>query len=249
MQKQEGLSNEIREKEDKLLAVTEQKQQAEDRATKLDADLTKEREMYQALMQNFDAKKEEHLREQRQKTSLETSERELKQKILNKDAQLKTAEDLAKSYKATIEGLEAAKTDLNEQITDLDKKNRMEVAKYESLKKDHEQTKREKDKREKELDTLKSDHIDLKSKNHLLKNENQRITRLNSDFATANKRLEDSKFQAVQEKTVATNSVSALTREIEWLRKQADEDRRKLEGLESKKEKFKSNLDQIANKI
>jgi exoribonuclease R len=48
---------------------------------------------------------------------------------------------------------------------------------------------------------------------------------------------------------VATNSVSALTREIEWLRKQADEDRRKLEGLESKKEKFKSNLDQIQNKI
>lgn len=48
---------------------------------------------------------------------------------------------------------------------------------------------------------------------------------------------------------MATNSVSALTREIEWLRKQADEDRRKLEGLESKKEKFKSNLDQIQNKI
>jgi chromosome segregation ATPase len=194
MQKQEGLTNEIREKEDKLLAITEQKQQAEDRAAKLDADLTKEREMYHALMQSFDAKKEEHLREQRQKTSLETSERELKQKILNKDAQLKTSEELAKSYKATIESLEAAKTDLNEQITDLDKKNRMEIAKYESLKKEHEQTKREKDKREKELDTLKSDHIDLKGKNHLLKNDNQRFARLNSDLNSQNKRLEDSKF-------------------------------------------------------
>jgi hypothetical protein len=45
------------------------------------------------------------------------------------------------------------------------------------------------------------------------------------------------------------NSVSALTREIEYLRKQADEDRSKLENLESKKEKFKSSLDAIQKKI
>jgi hypothetical protein len=42
---------------------------------------------------------------------------------------------------------------------------------------------------------------------------------------------------------VATNSVSALTREIEWLRKQADDDRHKLENLESKRDKFKQSLD------
>lgn len=60
-----------------------------------------------------------------------------------------------------------------------------------------------------------------------------------------NARLDDSKIVAINEKTVATNSVSALTREIEYLRKQADNDRAQLEGLENKKEKFKSNLDGI----
>ena len=49
--------------------------------------------------------------------------------------------------------------------------------------------------------------------------------------------------------TVATNSVSALMREIEYLRKQADEDRSKLENLDSKKDKFKTNLDNISKKI
>lgn len=64
-----------------------------------------------------------------------------------------------------------------------------------------------------------------------------------------NQRLVDAKYGAIQEKTVAMNSVSALTREIEYLRKQADEDRSKLENLESKKEKFKSSLDAIQKKI
>jgi len=68
---------------------------------------------------------------------------------------------------------------------------------------------------------------------------------LTKDLESKNGRLDEAKFVAINEKTVATNSVSALMREIEYLRKQADEDRSKLENLDSKKEKFKTNLDLI----
>jgi len=68
---------------------------------------------------------------------------------------------------------------------------------------------------------------------------------LTKDLETKNSGLDKAKFVAINEKTVATNSVSALMREIEYLRKQADEDRSKLENLDSKKEKFKTNLDLI----
>lgn len=83
----------------------------------------------------------------------------------------------------------------------------------------------------------------------LVEKENKRIKRQIAEVTTENTRLNKIKFEAIQEKTVATNSVSALTREIEWLRKQADEDRSKLEGLESKKDKFKDKLDIITKKI
>jgi predicted nucleic acid-binding Zn-ribbon protein len=53
----------------------------------------------------------------------------------------------------------------------------------------------------------------------------------------------------LNEKQAAINSVSALTREIEYLRRQSDDDRRNLESLETKKEKFSSNLDVLDKKI
>ena len=79
--------------------------------------------------------------------------------------------------------------------------------------------------------------------NRLIEKEDNKSRRLNSELKSENTRLQDAKFLAIEEKTVATNSVSALTREIEWLRKQADDDRHKLEGLESKRDKFKQSLD------
>lgn len=99
-------------------------------------------------------------------------------------------------------------------------------------------------------DVEKSNQIEeLTRESRRIEKENKRGKRLNKEVEAENKRLVDAKFQAIQEKTVATNSVSALTREIEWLRKTADEDRSKLEGLENKKEKFKQSLDLIAKKI
>jgi len=79
--------------------------------------------------------------------------------------------------------------------------------------------------------------------------ENTRLKKTNKELESKNARLDDAKYAALNEKTVATNSVSALMREIEYLRKQADEDRSKLENLDSKKDKFKTNLDNISKKI
>lgn len=53
----------------------------------------------------------------------------------------------------------------------------------------------------------------------LVEKVNKQLTRAIKETEDENNRLIGAKQQAVLEKTVATNSVSALTREIEWLRK------------------------------
>jgi len=100
--------------------------------------------------------------------------------------------------------------------------------KYEQLQKDLEDTKQS-------LSLKIKDFTRVNKKNKVLESQNQRLT--------------DAKYSAIHEKTVTMNSVSALKREIEFMRKQADDDRSKLENLESKKEKFKSNIDTIQKKI
>lgn len=104
---------------------------------------------------------------------------------------------------------------------------------------------KERDNKEKQLNSLSEDYENLKQRFRQSEKENQAAKRLNIELTTLNKRLEDGKFDAVNEKIVAMNSVSALTREIEWLRKEANDDKSKLDLLEVKKEKFKANLDQI----
>jgi hypothetical protein len=69
MQKQEQYLAELRTKEEHNILLQEAKTTAEERVTKLEQDLVKERESIQKMMADFDAKKEEHVREVRKNTS------------------------------------------------------------------------------------------------------------------------------------------------------------------------------------
>lgn len=60
------------------------------------------------------------------------------------------------------------------------------------------------------------------SKLRQLEKECKRFDRDNKALELEKKRLTEAKLNAVNEKTVAKNAVSALTREIEWLRKQTE---------------------------
>lgn len=65
---------ELRNKEELIITLQEAKQASEDRANRLDSELSKEREELAKIISQFEAKKEEHLREERKNKNFEISD-------------------------------------------------------------------------------------------------------------------------------------------------------------------------------
>jgi len=80
------------------------------------------------------------------------------------------------------------------------------------------------------------------SKLRQLEKENKRLDRDNKALELEKKRLTEAKLNAVNEKTVAKNAVSALTREIEWLRKQTEQEQSNIFSLVRDREMMKNSL-------
>lgn len=60
-----------------------------------------------------------------------------------------------------------------------------------------------------------------------------------------NNGLESGREQALNEKMVATNAVSALTREIEWINKQTDKEQQNIHNLIRERDMMKKNLGKV----
>ena len=75
-----------------------------------------------------------------------------------------------------------------------------------------------------------------------LEKECKRYDRENKALELEKKRLTEAKLNAVNEKTVAKNAVSALTREIEWLRKQTEQEQSNIFSLVRDREMMKNSL-------
>lgn len=75
-----------------------------------------------------------------------------------------------------------------------------------------------------------------------MEKENKRFDRDNKALELEKKRLTEAKLNAVNEKTVAKNAVSALTREIEWLRKQTEQEQSNIFSLVRDREMMKNSL-------
>lgn len=80
------------------------------------------------------------------------------------------------------------------------------------------------------------------SKLRQLEKECKRYDRENKALELEKKRLTEAKLNAVNEKTVAKNAVSALTREIEWLRKQTEQEQSNIFSLVRDREMMKNSL-------
>jgi len=59
------MKNELKNKDELILTLQEAKQSSEDRVTRLESELLKERDDLTKLMMQYEAKEEEHLREER----------------------------------------------------------------------------------------------------------------------------------------------------------------------------------------
>jgi len=93
MEAKDSMKAELRNKEELIITLQEAKQASEDRANRFESDLAKEREELTKIISQFEAKKEEHLREERKTKNFEISDAKQKQMIKEKDALLKLGDD------------------------------------------------------------------------------------------------------------------------------------------------------------
>jgi hypothetical protein len=70
-------------------------------------------------------------------------------------------------------------------------------------------------------------------------------TRDNTQVLAKNNNLENSVNEALNQKISATNAVSALTREIEWINKQTDKEQQNIHNLIRERDMMKKNLSKV----
>jgi hypothetical protein len=135
MEAKDSMKAELRNKEELIITLQEAKQASEDRANRLDSELSKEREELAKIISQFEAKKEEHLREERKTKNFEISDAKQKQMIKEKDALLKLGEDKQREMQEYQLALQQDKQLLEDNKVELSQKNRdLETIRIEAMK-------------------------------------------------------------------------------------------------------------------
>jgi hypothetical protein len=135
MEAKDSMKAELRNKEELIITLQEAKQASEDRANRLDSELSKEREELTKIISQFEAKKEEHLREERKTKNFEISDAKQKQMIKEKDALLKLGEDKQREMQEYQLALQQDKQLLEDNKVELSQKNRdLETIRIEAMK-------------------------------------------------------------------------------------------------------------------
>jgi chromosome segregation ATPase len=73
----------------------------------------------------------------------------------------------------------------------------------------------------------------------------KKLLREKSTIEDKNNLLDSGRDQALNEKMIATNAVSALTREIEWINKQTDKEQQNIHNLIRERDMMKKNLGKV----
>jgi hypothetical protein len=105
MQAKDQLKTDVRNKEELIITLQEAKQLAEDNAARLESELATERELLVKTMSQYEAKKEEHLREERKRKEKEIACEKQADQIKAKDQQLKEAEAMQTKTNEEVKSL------------------------------------------------------------------------------------------------------------------------------------------------
>lgn len=116
LQTKNQMEQQLSQKTETIQALTEQKIASEDRATRLENDLAKEREDLANIMSKFEAKKEEHQREERKTKQFEISDAKQKELLGKKEQLIKMGEEKHEQLTAQNNDLEEKSKQLDEQL-------------------------------------------------------------------------------------------------------------------------------------
>ena len=183
------------------------------------------------MSRTIDNGKEEKLAAERKKKAQEQKHTELTKEFERVENEKRVTEEENKRQAQTINDMQKVIHEKKAELTDL-------LGRHNKLDRENEKLKKEDQNRGKMM--LESENARMTAER-----DSKKANRENTQLELDKKRLTESKAAAMQEKQASMNAVNALTREIEWLRKQTEVEQQGIMKLIRDRNMLKKNLTKI----
>ena len=183
------------------------------------------------MSRTIDNGKEEKLAAERKKKAQEQKHTELSKEFERVENEKRVTEEENKRQAQTINDMQKVIHEKKAELTDL-------LGRHNKLDRENEKLKKEDQNRGKMM-------LDSENARMTAERDSKKANRENTQLELDKKRLTESKASAMQEKQASMNAVNALTREIEWLRKQTEVEQQGIMKLIRDRNMLKKNLTKI----
>lgn len=183
------------------------------------------------MSRTIDNGKEEKLAAERKKKAQEQKHTELSKEFERVENEKRVTEEENKRQAQTINDMQKVIHEKKAELQDL-------LGRHNKLDRENEKLKKEDQNRGKMM--LESENARMTAER-----DSKKANRENTQLELDKKRLTESKASAMQEKQASMNAVNALTREIEWLRKQTEVEQQGIMKLIRDRNMLKKNLTKI----
>lgn len=184
-------------------------------------------------------------RNKKQINQAEQSKQKLKENVNSQEAIIKENEKKQKDLQDTIKQQEL-------QITQLDEEKQKEMTDKRKFSNDLDERTREYNIVNQSLATLQDSNGKVVQEEKMCRDRIRQLEKVigkserdMKNLDQKNNGLESGREQALNEKMIATNAVSALTREIEWINKQTDKEQQNIHNLIRERDMMKKNLGKV----
>ena len=183
------------------------------------------------MSRTIDNGKEEKLAAERKKKAQEQKHTELSKEFERVENEKRVTEEENKRQAQTINDMQKVIHEKKAELQDL-------LGRHNKLDRENEKLKKEDQNRGKMM-------LDSENARMTAERDSKKANRENTQLELDKKRLTESKASAMQEKQASMNAVNALTREIEWLRKQTEVEQQGIMKLIRDRNMLKKNLTKI----
>jgi len=231
MRKQEELAKEVESRKEQIDELDLAKTTLNQRIVKLESELMKEKEAVQKKQHQIETLQEENVKFERNTKLFDAKKQNLDDTIKGHEASIEALREQKQKVEAENDALKNNLSKVEEQF--LRKKTEFDIKskEYERLENFNEQCKRENGNLQMKRNDLEVEIGECKSKLREYEKKIKDLSRLNNGLVTDKDRITREKKDAEHEKEITTSGVNALTREIEYLRKQTDQEKTNILNL------------------
>ncbi len=238
MEEKAKLENEVAQKNDIIGQLEVQQSNLNSKIMRMENELLKEKDEIEKLKHDNEKLKDDKSREERKNKYAEEEKKNLQSNMQEKDSAIDSLRQ--QSDKLSLE-LKQKLQELKEVAETLDTKTQqLQTAKL--LKQTFDNSEDQNKRLSKEVGDLQDNLRERMNENKMIEKRNKELTLLNTQLANEKDRMAREKMEAVGEKNMTKSGVSALTREIEYLRKQVEQEKVNIVNLIRERDMMKKSI-------